>query len=184
MADAPGEQLFAVLIREHEPGLAAFVRAAVHGPADTDDLVQDTFVAAWNGLDAYDPARPFAAWLRGIARHKLLDYFARCSAERPHAHVLPPEAVAALADEFQSLNRPARGEAYRDCFAALQECLTALSRQEREIVERAYREDQPCRVIADQLGHSVEAIKKRLQRARAALRDCILSKLGPEVVDA
>jgi RNA polymerase sigma-70 factor (ECF subfamily) len=182
MMETTREQLFAVLVREHEQGLAAFVRACVCDPADAEDLVQETFVTAWHELDAYDLNRPFAAWLRGVARHLIGDYFQRCAAAGRHVHLLPPEAVADLADEFGRFNRPARGEVYRDCFAALQECLAVLSTSDREIVQRAYRENQTCRTIAAQLGHTVEAVKKRLQRVRAALRDCILSKLGPEGV--
>ncbi len=40
------EQIFAVLVREHEPGLRAFVRACVFEAADADDLVQETFLTA------------------------------------------------------------------------------------------------------------------------------------------
>ena len=176
------EDIFAVLVREHQLGLTAFVRACVHDRSDAEDLVQEVFVAAWRELEAYDSARPFAGWLRGIAKHRLADYFRRNAANQRHVQALPPEAVANLADEFERLNRPARGEVYRDCFAALRECLAALSSAEREAIQRAYRDNQPCRTIATCLGQSVEAIKKRLQRARAALRDCILGKLGPEAV--
>lgn len=174
------EELFAVLVGEHQLGLAAFVRACVQDAADADDLVQETFVAAWQRLDEYDRARPFAGWLRGIARHKLTDYFRNSTARRQHVRVLPAEAVAAIADEFERLNRPARGEVYRDCFAALQACLQALAEADRAIVERAYRQSQTCGSIAAQLGQTVEAVKKRLQRARAQLRECILSKLAAE----
>ncbi len=176
------EDLFAVLVREHEAGLLAFVRACVHDAADADDLVQDTFVTAWAQLAEYEVDRPFAAWLRGIARNKIADYFRRSTAQRRHVHILPPEAVAGIADEFERLSRPARGEVFRDCFAALRECLETLSAAEREVVERAYRQNQTCRTIAGEVGEGVEAIKKRLQRARAALRDCILGKLGPEAL--
>jgi RNA polymerase sigma-70 factor len=176
------QQLFAVLVHEHQPGLWAFIRACVHDRADADDIIQETFAAAWQDLAAYDVQRPFAAWLRGIARHQIADYFQRAAAQGRRMHILPPEAVSTLASEFARFNRPARGEVYRDCFAALQECLAVLSTAERQIVQRAYRQNQTCRTIAGQLGRSVEAIKKRLQRARSALRDCILSKLGPEGV--
>jgi RNA polymerase sigma-70 factor len=176
------EDLFAVLVREHETGLLAFVRACVQPPADADDLVQDTFVTAWERLAEYDVDRPFAAWLRGIARNKIADYFRRFTAHRRHVHILSPEAVAAISDEFERLSRPARGEVFRDCFAALRQCLQSLPAAEREVVERAYRQNQTCGTIAAEVGQGVEAIKKRLQRARAALRDCILGKLGPEAI--
>jgi RNA polymerase sigma-70 factor len=176
------EEIFGVLVGEHELGLTAFVRACVHDAGDAADIVQDVFIAAWQRLDEYERGKPFAAWLRGIAQHKVADYFRQGARQKPHLRVLPPEAVVAIADEFSRLNRPARGEAYRDCFAALRECLEGLGREDRVIVQQAYREARTCQAIAEQLGRTVEAVKKRLQRARAALRDCILSKLGPEEV--
>ena len=179
------EEIFAVLVREHELGLAAFVRACVHDPAAADYLVQETFVTAWQQLETYDQGRPFAGWLRGIARNKLAHHRERCAAESRRIHTLQPDAVAELADEFDRLNRPVRGEVYRDCFAALAACLEqALSSRDREVVQRAYRDEQPCRVIAGHIGQTVEAVKKRLQRARAALRDCIERRLATETDDA
>lgn len=174
------EELFSILVREHEVGLLGFVRACVHDPADAEDLVQETFVAAWRQLDQYDPERPFAGWVRGIAKNKILAYLRSRVSDRRHVRILSPQAVAAIADEFERLNRPPRRESYSDCFGALRECLAALGKEDQEIVRRAYRENQTCRAIADQVGKTLEAVKKRLQRARAQLRDCILGKLGTE----
>lgn len=177
---ADRQQLFAVLVREHEAGLRAFVRSCITADGDADDIIQDVFAVAWRRIDAYDTALPFAAWLRGIAKKRILAYFRTADSRRHGVHVLPPEAVAAIADEYERLARPARGEVYRDCFGALEECMESLSREDRQIVESAYREGARCRSIAERLGRTIEAIKKRLQRARSELRDCIESKLTPE----
>lgn len=174
---ATRERLFAVLVREHETGLRAFVRSCVAADADADDIVQDVFAIAWRRIDAYDTDLPFGAWLRGIAKKRILAFF-RTSARRKHGtQTLAPEAVAAIADEHERLSRPARGEVYRDCFEALAECMQTLSQDDRLIVESAYRERETCRTIAARLGWAVETIKKRLQRARFELRDCIEGKL-------
>lgn len=177
------EELFALLVREHERGLLGFVRACLHDPAEAEDLVQETFVTAWRQLGQYDPERPFGGWVRGIARNKILAHFRVCARAHPRVRVLSPDAVAAVADEFERLNHPSDCESENDCFAALRECLTVLSSSDREIVRRAYREDQTCRTIAEQLGRTFEWVKKRLQRARAELRDCILGKLELETTD-
>ncbi|MEX2217807.1 MAG: sigma-70 family RNA polymerase sigma factor [Phycisphaerales bacterium] len=62
---------------------AAFTRLyerfgpVVHGvllarvrPADADDLVQETFLAAWRRLDSLREDGAFGAWVCAIARHK------------------------------------------------------------------------------------------------------------------
>lgn len=48
------KDVFAILVREHELRLLAFVRACVADPAGADDIVQETFIAAWWQLARYD----------------------------------------------------------------------------------------------------------------------------------
>ncbi len=177
------EKLFEILIREHELRLRAFVRACVHDSAIADDLAQDTFLAAWERLGAYDPELPFARWLRGIARNKILGHFRSRATETRLVHVLSPEAVDAIAEKFDALV-PGRGDEFDDCLAALRECLSALGQTEHHIVERVYRDNETCGAIASQIGSTTEAVKKRLQRARLQLRDCILGKLKAGLVHA
>jgi len=48
-----------------------------HREADVEDLVQDTLMAIHKRRESYDVALPFTAWLHGIARYKLIDFFRR-----------------------------------------------------------------------------------------------------------
>ncbi|RUL79078.1 sigma-70 family RNA polymerase sigma factor [Dyella choica] len=64
------------LLRASRPLLAAFfARRIGYGQADLEDLVQETLMAVYLRHAHYDPRRPFRAWLFGIARHKMVDYF-------------------------------------------------------------------------------------------------------------
>lgn len=174
------EQIFEILVREHELALLAFVRACVYDRGAAEDLVQETFLAAWRQLEEYDENTPFARWLRGIARYKILAHYRASRTAARHVQILDPDRIAAIAAEFDRLI-PRRGDAISDTLAALCECLAALEEGDHDIVRRTYEQRQTCRAIADQLGQTVEAIKKRLQRARARLRDCILGKLKTEL---
>ena len=52
--------------------------------ADLADVVQDVFAAVARSVDGFRRDRPgdtFRGWLRGIARHKVLDYWRRNPAE-------------------------------------------------------------------------------------------------------
>lgn len=46
--------------------------------ADVEDLVQDTLIAIHKRRESYNCALPFTAWLHGIARYKLIDFYRRC----------------------------------------------------------------------------------------------------------
>jgi RNA polymerase sigma-70 factor (ECF subfamily) len=59
----------------------------VHG-ADADDVRQEVFQAVAAGLADFSRAKAgetFRAWLRGITRHKIMDFF-RAAQQRPAAH--------------------------------------------------------------------------------------------------
>lgn len=171
------ETLFEVLIREHEFGLTAFLRAAGLDAASADDLAQDCFIAAWRQIDTYDRNRPFSAWLRGIAQHKLIDHYRHTEATTRRLDAQQLDAVSA---EFARLI-PGRGDAINDTLVALEDCLAALPVEDHDIVRHAYTDGLSCAAIAGQIGRTIEAVKKRLQRARASLRDCILGKLATEI---
>ncbi len=172
-----GEAVFEVLIREHEFALTAFVRASGLDAASADDVIQETIIAAWQDLAAYDRRLPFAGWLRGIAHHKILDHYRSAAGRRTRP--LEPYQLDAISTEFSRLI-PGRGDSVNDTFAALHDCLSALAPDDHDIVRRAYHTQQTCNQIAAALDRTIEAVKKRLQRARAQLRDCILGKLHAE----
>lgn len=44
---------------------------------DAEDLTSETFAAALEGITNYQEDGHFTAWLYGIARHKLVDYYRR-----------------------------------------------------------------------------------------------------------
>jgi RNA polymerase sigma-70 factor (ECF subfamily) len=44
---------------------------------DAEDIVQDTLLALHQKRHTWDPSQPFGPWIRGIARHKLVDALRR-----------------------------------------------------------------------------------------------------------
>lgn len=69
-AQAGSSAAFGHLVRLHQQPLRAFLRRLTGNPAQADDLAQDAFVFAWEKIARFDPARPFRAWLFGIAWRK------------------------------------------------------------------------------------------------------------------
>jgi RNA polymerase sigma-70 factor (ECF subfamily) len=61
-------------------------------------------------------------------------------------------------------------------YVFLSECLEALGRRARQLIDMRYTQDESAATMAEQLGMSVSAVNVGVFRARAALADCITRK--------
>jgi RNA polymerase sigma-70 factor (ECF subfamily) len=175
-APPTARELFEVLIREHGDALLASIRATT-GPAHADDIFQDAVLVAWRRLPDYDRSRPFGPWLRGIARMIALDYAGRHTRVR----LASPEVMESVERDLRAFERftGAGAEAamsFRERLAALDDCLSRLPAMYAHAVQAAYRDAHTLAHIAHAGGESIETIKKRLQRARAMLGECLAAK--------
>jgi RNA polymerase sigma-70 factor (ECF subfamily) len=70
---------WAKLVALYEPLVLHWCRRGGAQAAEGQDVAQDVFLAASNGLADFERERAgsFRAWLRGITRHKLLDLYRR-----------------------------------------------------------------------------------------------------------
>lgn len=168
------KSLFEILVREHADMLMVYLRSVVRDAAAVDDLFQETLLTAWRTIDRFDRERPFGPWLRGIAGKLVLAWLRKTCAQ-PR---LCDEDVLAQIDERLSQTQRLSGDTLDDKLAALRDCLRDLPDQYREAVELRYRDELKPAAITDQLQLDAETVKKRLQRARAMLLDCLTGKLA------
>ena len=124
----------------------------VPGVADAEDVLQEIWLCAWeNRTQLLDQSKE-KAWLLGIARHKIADYFRR-QAKAPDAL---PEGYDAPA--YDRADSPAS------------EALEALPPRHRTLLERAYLQGYSLRDIARETGLPLGTVKSRLYTAREVFR--------------
>ena len=63
-------QSFGELMKRFQVRLLRFLQRRLRSTADAEDLLQETFVRAYQRLERYDETRPFGTWLFTIA-HRL-----------------------------------------------------------------------------------------------------------------
>ncbi|MFM7183767.1 MAG: sigma-70 family RNA polymerase sigma factor [Planctomycetota bacterium] len=166
--------VFEILFREHATMLSVYLRAAVRDPAAEDEIFQQSMITAWKTLDRFDRSRPFGPWLRGIAAHHVMAW--RRTRRRDHA-ALEAEMLDRLASVAAAIEaRP--GDVLDDRLTALSACIEQLPAEGREAIWLRYSHDLDGEAMANRLAISVEAVKKRVQRARAKLADCLTRTLG------
>ncbi|MFZ4573419.1 MAG: RNA polymerase sigma factor [Phycisphaerales bacterium] len=164
--------VFEILVREHADMLAAFIRTLVRDPGTADDVFQETIIVAWRRLGDFDRSRPFAPWLRGIAANCAMAAF-RAGKARPLSD--DPAVMDSVNASFDRLGTRG-GDTFRERISHMDECLSQLPEAMRECITLAYSRGMMLKEIAEATGQMEETIKKRVQRARQALADCILAR--------
>jgi RNA polymerase sigma-70 factor (ECF subfamily) len=161
-------QAFAVLARDHHRCLLVYARALAGNHATAADLVQDAFVAAWKNLGRFDVTRDFGAWLRGIIRNKWREHLRRHRREIDvdDATLDAWEARFAAWDKGSQSDNPELMDSLDDCLRRLPDAMAAA-------VRRFYYLEEAGDALAASLGIDSATLRKRLQRARQALRDCL-----------
>ena len=165
--------LFEILMREHAGMLTAYLRTVVRDEAMADDLFQETFLTAWRRLDDYDRSRPFGPWLRGIAAKNMLAW--RRGQRR--GLVLCDEEILEHLDRRCEAIHQQSGDTWEEKLSSLRGCIDDLPDRYREPIRLRYLEELRSESLAQRLGVEMETLKKRLQRGRARLLDCLQRKL-------
>ncbi len=129
------------------------------GP-EAEDLVQQVFLAAWNGRDRFDPSKgSLAAWLSGIARFKAIDHL-RATSRRPS---VPSAEVGELATVEPGVNQVVDR-------LVLSQALDSLPPVRREVVELGFFEELSHPEIAVRLDLPLGTVKSHMRRGLEALQ--------------
>jgi RNA polymerase sigma-70 factor (ECF subfamily) len=169
--------LVAAVLRKDRKATAEFVDRyvdSVYGYArarlapqydQIEDLVQEVFVAVWENLTSYRGEGSLQAWVMGIARHKVEDYYRqRLRAPEPLDEDQEIPLLASAPKIHQLLEQDqARKKTWQ--------VLADLPEQYRLALIWRYWDKASARDMALKTGKTEKAIERLLARARAEFRE-------------
>ncbi|MDG0993748.1 MAG: sigma-70 family RNA polymerase sigma factor [Akkermansiaceae bacterium] len=165
---------FSVLAKEHHRSLLAYAQALTKESHTSRDIVQDAFVVAWRNLETFDVTRDFGSWMRGIVRNKWRE-FQRKSTRQVVVDDDVLECLEADARQWDGLIE------HGGVFNRLEKCLKKLPENLAEAVRAFYYDELSGQEAADVLCVSGATLRKRLERARGGLRDCLQAGSNSEI---
>ncbi len=156
------------------PEVARFALSLERDEADADDLVQETFLKAYEAWDTYTPGTECRGWLFTICRNT---FYRRRRREERQVTCEDPEleALGAVA-----VHDSARQGGYGDLFTrfdlsdAIDRAIDALSETFREVVLLVDINDQSYEAAAATLGVPIGTVRSRLFRARRLLQEALI----------
>src|SRR5271154_7613271 len=133
----------------------------------SEDLAQDTFVAAWKQLsELREPSHP-RAWLGGITRFLIGKELRRQGHEPVHA----AESLEAIHEPLSPEPSPSSQAVTREEEAILWRALERIPDAYRQPLILFYREQQSVERVAVELELTEDAVKQRLSRGRKMLHE-------------
>lgn len=168
--------VYEVLVKQHESMLLAYALGLTHDPALAEEVVQEAFVIGFEKLDKLRNKASFAAWIRTIARNLAFAELRRRNREVP----VDEQVLSGMDEVFSRFDAPLSDETWDDRVKVIRECFDHLPEKLRDVTRLHYFEDLSLRQITERLAVSLDAVKKRLERARDAIRDCAEKRLSLE----
>ncbi len=153
--------------RAHAATVGRLCMALTGSQAESDDLTQETFLAAHDALDGYRAEGSIRAWLLGIARRKCARQLERRGKRDAKLQLVPAGERPLDAEELVVRQRRA---------SIAREALVEVRPSEREALLLRYLSDLSYREVADACGIEEAAARKRVSRALAKLRTVLASK--------
>jgi RNA polymerase sigma factor (sigma-70 family) len=152
---------FEQLFRDTRTDLLAYILRRSQSAEDAADVLAETYLVAWQKLDAIPTGDRARLWLFRVARNLLL----KGATRRRSRHAL----VDRLAGELRSAHPP-RAPIEDERSSALRAALAALPERQREIVMLTAWEGLTPKQIAAVTRTPVNIVRVRLHRARTRLK--------------
>src|SRR5256885_5219744 len=164
-------EAFGGIVRKYQGLISGLIYSACGDLSASEDIAQETFLAAWKSLSGLREPEKLPVWLCQIARHRLLDQhrenkrensrLARAVTQYDRASAPPPDEEAMTAEEREVL------------WCSLSE----IAEPYRETLVLYYRQNQSTAQVAAALEITEDTVRQRLARGRAMLREQVASML-------
>ena len=160
---------FNLIVGRHQEPLYRFIRRYVGDADEAYDLLQETFVSAWQALGRYDSSRPAATWLRRIALNKCRDWGRRRTVRRFFYGATSLDSAQAQ-DAAASANVDDGNET---ALTNLDRAIATLPSQLKEPLLLTAFEGLSQIAAGEALGISAKAVETRVYRARKLLAEAL-----------
>ena len=141
---------FESIVREYSEQLYWQIRRIVLTHEDANDVLQNTFLKAWNAYDSFNRDSKVSTWLTRIAINESLDFLRRNKHQASVASDDLSVAKGLLADEFFDGN---------ETEAMLQEAIAQLPDVQRTVFNLRYYDEMKYSDISKLLDTSEGALK-------------------------
>lgn len=185
LARARDEAAVRALTRRYNRRLYRIARSILRDDGEAEDVVQETYVRAFTGLESFRGEASFGTWLTRIAMNEALGRLRRrrptVAWESYGGNLTQAEIIHFPASTSGS--DPERAMAQGEIRDILEKAIDALPGTFRAVFVARVVEGMTIEETAELFGLKPETVKTRLHRARLLLREELDKHLGPAITE-
>lgn len=151
-------EAFEWIVNTYKEQLYYQIRRMVLSHEDADDLLQNTFIKAWNNLEYFRGEAKLSTWLYRIALNECLNFLNK---QRAQKHLSIEESEANLLNQLES-------DPYFDgdqTQLLFEKAIQTLPEKQRIIFHLKYFQDMKYNEISEIMGISIGALKASYHHA-------------------
>jgi|SRR5882672_8132822 len=146
---------------QYSPEILRYLQSKLPRKEDAQEILNDVFLDAVDGLPMLIKQTNVKAWLYQIAHHKVVNFYRKQKIKSLFFSQFP---YLKIVDE--QIHQPEFALEKREIKIRLQMTLEKLSQKYQQILSMHYIEEMPVKIISLQLDLSFKATESRLFRAR------------------
>ena len=147
--------------QQYSPGILTYLKHKLPKQEDAQEILNDVFLDAIEGLPTLADQTNVKSWLYQIAHNKMVNFYRKKKIKSLLFSQFPYLKI--VAEEF---HQPEFQLERREIILRMQIALEKLSLKYQQILHMHYIEDLPVKIISVRLNLSFKATESRLYRAR------------------
>lgn len=164
-------EAFKGIVERYQSLICSLAYSATGSLTQSEDIAQETFIAAWKDLATLREPAKLRSWLCSIVRCLIAKHFRRQQHEPVHSAEPLDDISAVSARDLQPMEQTIS----REEEAILWRSLAQVPEIYREPLVLFYREHRSIEAVAVAMELTEDAVKQRLSRGRKLLHDQVLA---------
>lgn len=155
---------FELIFSRYKEKLYFFVLGYVHSPEETEEIIQNLFIALWENRSNLNEAQSLKCYLYKAVTNKVYNYFKHEAVQKKYVEHMVNQTCD---DEDQSLQYLY----YNDLKGTLKSLVESLPAKQQMIFRLSRNQGLSHQEIADHLGLSVRSIENQVYRALKCIKE-------------
>lgn len=171
------ERAFTFLIERYQQKVYWHIRRMVRDHEDANDVMQNTFLKVWNGLENFRADSQLFTWLYRIATNETITFI---NYKAKKATISFDGTDNGDSDENYSPSNYIKGDSHQidgnDIQARLEKAIESLPEKQKLVFNLRYYDEMPYEQMSEILGTSEGALKASYHHAAQKIEKYLLSE--------